>query len=200
MGIYENLTDALFSRVQARVLGILFVQPDQEFQLSEIIASAKSGRGAVQRELQKLAAVGIVSTIVHGNRKLYRANRESPVFEELHQLILKTVGLIDPLRNALSAYRSFVTSAFVYGSVAKRKDKASSDIDVMIIGEDLSYSEIYGALQRAEAVLARPVNPTLMSSADWVKKLKRKNAFVTKLLEQPKLFILGSEVELKALR
>src|SRR5271168_2194958 len=101
----SNLSGALFSRVQSRVLSILFGQPDQEFQLTEIISRAGSGRGAVQRELEKLPAVGIVATEAFGNRKLYHANRESPIFHELYQLILKTVGVLDPLREALMQYR-----------------------------------------------------------------------------------------------
>jgi predicted nucleotidyltransferase len=195
----SNLSAALFSRVQSRVLGILFGQPDQQFQLTEIISRAGSGRGAVQRELEKLTEVGIVATAAYGNRKLYHANRESPVFQELHQLILKTVGIVDPLREALTAYRQSIKSAFVYGSIAKGKDTAKSDIDVMIIGEGLVYSEVYSVLQQAEKHLARPVNPNLMTSNDWVRKVKAKSSFVTKILTQPKLFVFGNEDELRSL-
>ncbi|MEA2940668.1 MAG: hypothetical protein QOD09_1197 [Bradyrhizobium sp.] len=195
----SNLSGALFSRVQSRVLGIIFGRPDQEFQLTEIISKAGSGRGAVQRELEKLTEVGIVATAAYGNRKLYHANRESPVFHELHQLVLKTVGIVEPLREALMPYRQSIKSAFVYGSIAKSKDTASSDIDVMIIGEGLVYGEVFSALQKAEKHLARPVNPNLMTTNDWGRKVKSKSAFVTKILNQPKLFVFGNEDELKSL-
>jgi predicted nucleotidyltransferase len=198
--ISTNLSGALFSRVQSRVLGILFGQPDQEFQLTEIISRAGSGRGAVQRELGKLTEVGIVATAAYGNRKLYHANRESPVFNELYQLVLKTVGIVDPLREALTPYRQSIASAFVYGSIAKGRDTAKSDIDVMIIGEGLAYSEVYSSLQKAESVLARPVNPNLVTISDWVRKVKDKSSFVTKIFNQPKLFVFGNEDELRALR
>jgi predicted nucleotidyltransferase len=195
----SNLSGALFSRVQARVLGILFGHPDQEFQLTEIISRAGSGRGAVQRELERLTAVGLVATEAFGNRKLYHVNRESPIFHELHQLILKTVGVLDPVRDALMEYRSLIKSAFIYGSLAKGKDTAKSDIDLMIIGEALAYSEIFSALQKAEKLLARSINPNIMATRDWLKKLKGRNPFVTKILEQPKLFVFGTEDELRAL-
>lgn len=198
--VSSNLSRALFSRVQSRVLGIIFGQPDQEFQLTEIIARAGSGRGAVQRELEKLTEVGIVATAAYGNRKLYHANRKSPVFNELHQLVLKTVGIIDPLREALAPYRRSIASAFVYGSIAKGKDTAKSDIDVMIIGEGLVYSEVFSALQKAEKLLARPVNPNLMGVRDWVRRVKAKSPFVTKILSQPTLFVFGTEDELRALK
>jgi predicted nucleotidyltransferase len=191
-----SLSGALFSRVQARVLGILFGQADREFQLSEIIALAGSGRGAVQRELQKLTAAGIVDLATRGTRKLYRANRSSPIFSELRQLVTKTVGIADPIREALAVHRDAIDAAFVYGSVAKGKDTATSDIDVMIIGDKLGYGDVYGALQKAEAVLSRQVNPTLMTRRDWLKKAKDRNAFVTRVLAQPKLFVVGTQDEL----
>ena len=196
--IPPNLSAALFSRVQSRVLGIIFGQPDQEFQLTEIISKANSGRGAVQRELEKLTEVGIVAKAAYGNRKLYHANRDSPVFNELHQLVLKTVGIVDPLREALTPYRQFITSAFVYGSIAKGKDTAKSDIDVMIIG-GLVYSEVFAALQQAEKHLGRPVNLNLMSISDWGRKVKARSSFVTEILDQPKLFVFGNEDELGSL-
>jgi predicted nucleotidyltransferase len=196
--IPSNLSGALFSRVQSRVLGIIFGQPNQEFQLTEIISKAGSGRGAVQRELEKLTEVGIVATAAYGNRKLYHANRESPIFHELHQLVLKTVGIVDPLREALTPYRQSIKSAFVYGSIAKGKDTAKSDIDVMIIGEGLAYSEVFSTLQQAEKHLARPVNPNLMTANDWGRKVKAKSSFVTKILNQPKLFVFGNEDELRS--
>lgn len=203
MGKYEpvsNLSNALFSRVQARVLGIFFRHPDQTFQLTEILAKADSGRGAVQRELEKLTGVGIVNIVPFGNRKLYRVNRESPIFNELHQLVLKTTGIVEPLQEALAPYRQHITVAFVYGSIAKGSDTARSDIDLMIIGEKLGYSETYSALQKAETILARPVNPNLMTMSEWTKKLKNKNSFVAKIMSQPKLFIFGSEDELSTSR
>jgi len=198
--ISSNLAGALFSRVQSRVLGIIFGQPDQEFQLTEIISRAGSGRGAVQRELEKLTEVGIVATAAYGNRKLYHANRKSPVFNELHQLVLKTVGIVDPLREALTPYRQSITFAFIYGSIARGNDTAKSDIDVMIIGEGLVYSEVFSALQMAEKDIARPVNPNLMTAGDWAKKVKVKSPFITKILSQPKLFVFGTEDELRALK
>jgi predicted nucleotidyltransferase len=197
--IPSNLSGALFSRVQSRVLGILFGRPDQQFQLTEIISRAGSGRGAVQRELQKLTEVGIVATAAYGNRKLYHANRESPVFNELHQLVLKTVGIVDPLREALTPYRPSIASAFVYGSIAKGKDTAKSDIDVMIIADGLASSEVFSALQKAEKDLARPVNPNLMAVGDWVRKAKNKSSFVARIFNQPKLFVFGNEDEFRAL-
>jgi len=202
MGISEksvSLARALFSRVQLRVLGLLFGQPDHAFQITEVIQLAGSGRGAVQRELEKLAAAGILTAKLNRGRKTYRANKDAPIFDELHGIILKTVGLLEPLRRVLNPYKSKIVLAFVYGSIAKGEDTAKSDIDLMIIGKDLTYSDLYGSLQKAEKVLLRPINPSLMTINEWKQKLDDKSPFLSKIFQQPKLFVVGTENELKGI-
>jgi predicted nucleotidyltransferase len=191
-----GLASALFSQVQLRVLSLLIGQPDRNFHASELIRLAGSGSGAVQRELQKLATAGILNVTQSGNRKLYQANRQSPIFDELHSLIVKTVGLLEPIRRALKPKISEIDVAFVYGSTAKGEDTAKSDIDLMIIGHNPTYSEVYAALQKAEKTLLRPVNPTLMTPGEWKQKVADQNTFVRNVLQQPKLFVFGSENDL----
>jgi predicted nucleotidyltransferase len=193
----SGLALALFSRVQQRVLGILFGHPDGSFYSSEIIRLAGSGSGAVQRELIRLEDAGILSTVRSGKRKQYRANRASPIFKELRSLVLKTIGLREPIARALEQFRSKIKAAFVYGSIAKGSDKSTSDIDLIVIGDGLSYSEIYSALQRAEHALQRSINPNLMSHVEWKKKIASKNSFVSKIGRRPKLFVIGSSDDLK---
>jgi predicted nucleotidyltransferase len=191
-----GLADALFSRVQQRVLAILFGQPDRSFQGAELIRLAGSGTGAAHRELTRLAASGLVSVSRVGHQKHYRANRDSPVFDELHGLVLKTAGLAGPLREALAPFAGRIRAAFVYGSVAKAADTAKSDIDLMILADRLAYADVYNALQAAEAVLHRPVNPNLMTLRDWKRKRAKGGSFVAKIARQPKIFVLGGEDDL----
>jgi predicted nucleotidyltransferase len=153
----------------------------------------------VQRELEALSAVGFFTVSSTGSQKLYRANRQSPIFEELHGLVLKTVGLVEPLQKALKPYRPNIDVAFVYGSVAKGTDTAKSDIDLMIIGEDISYADIFAAMQSAEKNLYRPIHPNLMTVEDWRKRRANKSAFVTKIAEQPKMFVIGTDHELQGI-
>jgi predicted nucleotidyltransferase len=187
-----GLAGALFARVQLRLLGLLFGEPDRAFSASELIRLANSGSGAVQRELKKLADAGILSVTSSGNRRLYQANRRSPIF-------VKTVGLVEPLRRALKVFASDIEAAFVYGSVAKGHDTARSDIDLMIVGNDLAYSEVFAALQKAEKTLLRPVNPNLMTRSEWNRKRTQKVPFIGKILQQPKLFVFGTENELQGI-
>ena len=200
MGIYASevltIQDVLFSQVQQRVLGILFGQPDRRFQGVEIIRMARSGTGAVHRQLSSLAASGLVKVTQLGNQKFYQANPDSPVFEELCGLIRKTVGLRYPLLRALEPFRDQIDVAFIYGSVASETDTAMSDIDLMIFGNELDYVKIYKAVQEAEAILNRRINPSLSTLAEWRKKVAEKNSFIVKVKERPRLFIYGSEHDL----
>jgi predicted nucleotidyltransferase len=192
----SGLAGALFSTVQQRVLAIVFGQPDRDFSTSEVIRLAGSGTGAVHRELGRLSASGLVTVTRIGNQKRYRANRGSPIFEELRGLIVKTVGLVGPLADALSPLASKIRTAFVFGSVAKSEDTSESDLDLMIIGDDLAYAEVYTALQDVEARLGRSIHPNVMSAGDWHRKLVKRSAFVTRVNSQPKLFVLGSKDDL----
>lgn len=115
----SGLAAALFTPVQQRLLGLLFGQPDRRFQSGEIIRLAGSGTGAVHRQLQRLAEAGLITATREGNQKYYQARKDSPVFSELHGLVVKTIGIVDPLRDVLAPLASGMDAAFVYESVAK---------------------------------------------------------------------------------
>jgi predicted nucleotidyltransferase len=191
-----NLAGALFTPVQARVLGLLFGQPDRTFQSAEIIRLARSGTGAVHRQLARLEAAGLVMVERSGNQKFYRASPHSPVFRELSGLVVKTCGVTDPIRQALGALRKKIQAAFVYGSIAKRTDRASSDIDLLVVSDSVSYADVFEALQKTESALGRGVNPTVLPKSDWRTRRARKDSFVARIAAQPKLFVIGSESDL----
>lgn len=187
-----SLADVLFTPVQQRVLALLFGQPGRSFRSAELISLADSGIGAVHRQLIRLEDSGLVKVTRVGNQKHYQANADSPIFSELHGLIVKTVGLVGPLKEALAPFKVSVHAAFVYGSIAKGTDTAGSDIDLMVIGDNLSYAEVYGALQSAEETLQRPIQVSLMTLRDWQRKLAAGSPFVTRILAQPKIPLIGS--------
>jgi len=192
-----SLSNALFSKVQQRVLALIFGQPERSFYTSEIMRRVRSGTGAVERELSRLQRSGLVSVERIGNQKHYRANRESPIFEELQSLVVKTVGVAEPLRKSLTPYADKIKAAFIFGSVAKGTDTAESDIDLMVIGDELSYSELYTALQNVESALHRKVSPKFLAPKEWQRKALDKSSFVGKISALPKIFILGSEKDLR---
>lgn len=188
-----GLADALFSPVQQRVLGLLFGQPQRRFQSAEVIRLARSGTGGVHRFLTRLGEVGLITVTRSGNQKYYQANRASPVFSELHRLIVKTVGVVGPLRRALEPKARKIHAAFVYGSMAKRTETARSDIDLMVITDSLSYPEIFETLQSTERALARPVNPTVLTLSEWRAKRAQPGSFAARVAQRPRLFVIGSD-------
>jgi predicted nucleotidyltransferase len=192
-----GLGRALFSRVRLRVLGLLIGQPSRSYQLIEVISLVGSGRGAVQRELKRLANAGIIKISVTAGRKMYQANMQSPIFTDLHGLIVKTAGLVEPLQIALKTLSKRIDVAFIYGSIARESDTAKSDVDVMIIGSDIAYGDVYRGIQKAERSLQREINPTVMSVEEWKSKLSERNPFISKIAQQPKIFVIGTEDALK---
>ena len=192
-----STADALFPAVRQRVLAVLFGSPDRSFYANELIALARSGTGAVQRELASLLAAGLVTVRDQGNQKHYQANAASPVFAELRGLVLKTVGLADVLRAALAPREDQVAAAFVYGSVARQQDTAASDVDVLIVSDALGYAEVFGALEGAAQTLGRTINPTLYTRAELARRRAQDNAFVTRVLDQPRIWLMGDEEVLR---
>jgi predicted nucleotidyltransferase len=151
----------------------------------------------VQRELARLARSGLVTVRPVGNQRHYQANPDSPLFAELCGIAQKTVGLAEPLRDAMQPFVSQISVAFVYGSVAKRQDTAASDIDLMVISETLSYSDMFTALEVAATRLGRSVNPTILTRKTLAKRVKDDNAFVKRVLSQPKIWLIGGEDDLR---
>ena len=194
----SRIADALFPKGRQRVLAVLFGNPDRSFYANEVIALAQSGTGSVQRELAALSEAGLLSVTKQGNQKHYQANVAAPVFAELRGLVMKTSGLADVLRAALAPLAPQMVAAFVYGSVAKQNDTAQSDIDVMVVSAGLSYADVFGALEGATASLGRKVNPMLYTPAEMTKRITQDNAFVSRVLQQPKIWLIGDEKQLHA--
>ena len=200
MGINHNknlpLEKALFSKVQRQILALFFNQVDEGFYTNEIIRIIGSGSGSVQRELEKLVLSGLVTMQKIGNQKRYQANQNSAIFSEIRNIVIKTFGLADLIRDALKPIFKQIIVAFIYGSIAKENSTSQSDVDLMLITDKLTYTDIYPLLENAGGQLKRTINPTIYSSTEWTRKIKEKNNFLTRVLEQPKIFLIGNEHEL----
>jgi predicted nucleotidyltransferase len=194
--IVSGVADALFTKVQQRVLAVLFGNHARSFYANELIAMACSGSGAVQRELAQLEAAQLVTVRRVGNQKHYQANASAPIFDELRGLVLKTSGLVDVLRAAVAQLAAQIDVAFVFGSVAKGTDTAGSDIDLLVISDKVVYAELFAAVEPATNQLKRTVNPTVYSRREVDKRIRDDNAFVKRVLAQPRLWVIGEESKL----
>jgi len=191
-----SLADALFSKGQQRVLGVFYSNPERDFYASEIAEREQTGRGALQRELDRLTQSGLVTVTLRGRQKLYRVNPESPIFAELRSIVQKTIGVVEVIKTALFPHADQISNAFIYGSVAKGTDTAVSDVDLMVISDQLSYSELYEILSEAERTVERKINPTLYSPSEFRAKLADNNHFLKRVLEQSIVMVLGKRDDL----
>jgi predicted nucleotidyltransferase len=187
-----GIAGALFTPVQQRVLGLLFGQPERTFGSGELIRAAASGTGAAHRQLQRLEKVGLVNVTRVGNQKHYQANTSSPIFPELHGLIVKTVGIVEPLRAALAPFEKKIQLAFVFGSVAKGTERVGSDLDLLVVSDELAYVDLFEALQAAESTLGRTVNPTILTPSDWRRQRAKSDSFAKRIAEQRHIPVIGT--------
>ena len=188
----SSLADALFTSTQQRVLGALFGQPDRSFFVTQIMELAKSGRGAVQRELERLRNGGLVTVHKVATQKHYQANAASPLFDELCGIIQKTVGLAGPIREALESLPEMPRLALIYGSVARRTDTSSSDIDLLVVSDNAELEQVYAALMPVERVLARPISLMLYTEVGFQERLDNENPFISRILSSPTINLIGS--------
>lgn len=188
-----GLADALFTATQQRVLGLLFGQPERSFFATELIELTGSGSGAVQRELRRLVASGLVTVTRIGNQKHFQANHDSPVFDELRSLVIKTVGLADPIRQALLPLAEKIDLTLLYGSVPKGTDTASSDVDLLVVSDKLTLEDLYVVLAETETLLDRKINPTLYTSKEFDQRRDAGNTFLMRILTGRHIVLLGEE-------
>jgi predicted nucleotidyltransferase len=185
----------LFGTYRKRVLALLLLHPQQSLHVREIARSLDKPAGTLLRELQALAAAGVLVRKPVGNQVHFQANPTCPIYDELRGILKKTVGVADVLREALAPLAERIAVAFVYGSVASGEERTGSDLDVMIIGE-ARFAEVVAALDPAQELLRREVNPNLYSALEFRKKLAAGEPFLRRVLAGDKIFIIGGEDEL----
>ena len=192
----NTLADLLSSRVKAEMFRLLFGTVDQELHVREIERRSGLADATVRQELKRLTRLGVVELRRDGNRTYYHANTEHPLFPDIRNLVLKTSGLSDVLREALAP--SEVRLAFVFGSLARGKGRAESDIDLMVIGT-IGLRQLGKLLSGVGAKLGREINPHVLTPEEFAKRRKTREHFITTVLGEPRLFVIGNEDELKAM-
>ena len=194
----QSVGSALFGKTQRALLALFFVRPEESFYLRQIVRLAGVGQGAAQRELSAWVDSGLLVRNRRGQQVYYQANRDSPVFGELKALAVKTAGIADVLREAITKLPDRITLAFVHGSVAEQTEKAGSDVDMVVVG-DVTFGDIAAALQPAQDSIGREVNPSVYSEKEFRKKLRASHPFLKNVVGKPKIFLIGDERELKRL-
>ena len=194
MGI---LAEILSSNIRAEIFRNLFGVEKQSLHLREIERRTGFAVGTVQQEIKKLLRLDIITRIKNGNRSYYKANTNHPLYPEIRNLVLKTNGLADLLKQALSAELK-IKIAFVCGAFARKEEKAASDIDLMVIG-DIGLRKLTGLLMDVSEKLGREINPYRLTESEFIKRKREKDQFLQEVLASPKIFITGTEDELEAM-
>jgi len=190
-----SIAAAFLSDSQTRVFRWLFGQPERSYHLNELRRLTGLGSASLQRELNRLAEAGLVRSERIGNLRRFQANPQSPLYGELVGLTRKTLGAEPMLREALQPLVPDLQAAWIYGSVAKQTDTAQSDIDVMLVGKNLSLAKVLERLEPLEKGLGRKINPTVFTPAEFKRRRGEKDSFVNRVLSQPTIALLGEAVE-----
>jgi predicted nucleotidyltransferase len=188
-----SITSALFTERQSLLFGWLFGQPERSYHLNELIRLTGLGSASVQAELRRLTDAGIVLSERIGNLRRFRANPDSLVFSELTQMTRKLLGVEAQLREALDELQPPVRAAWLFGSIARGTDHAMSDIDVMVVADGLSLSDLIACLHPRETSLGRKINPTLYSVDEFTRRKADPASFVSKVLSGPVISLVESK-------
>jgi DNA-binding transcriptional ArsR family regulator len=192
----NTLAELLSSRVKAETFRLLFGVSPQELHVREIERQSGLADATVRQELRRLSRLGIVESRPDGNRTYYRANTRHPLYPDIHNLVLKTSGLVEVLREALNSTE--IELAFVFGSVAAGAERAESDVDLMVIGK-LSLRQLSKLLSGVATGIGREINPHIFTTGEFARRKKAHDHFIISVLAAPKLFVIGNENELAAM-
>ena len=180
------------SKLRAKILGWFFLHPDERFYVRQLAGLLKEDLANLSRELQRLERLGILYSTKQANQKYYCVNTKNPIHAELKGLIIKTIGLVDVLKEVFNPIKKYIKMAFIYGSFAKDKQALSSDIDLMVIGK-ISFGEVVRILEKAEKKIGREINPVVMDESEMKERLKKQDHFLTKVFSETKIWLIGNE-------
>jgi predicted nucleotidyltransferase len=199
MGTTPDPGSVLFGDTRRAILSLAFTRPDETFYLREVVRRTGKGTGAVQRELAQLTACGILRKT---GGKFYGANSDSPLFEPLTQLVVRTTGVADVLRDAIhrSGLSRRVAVAFLFGSFARGEHHAGSDVDLMVVTRDRGGrafpEDLSAALLGAQSTLGREVNPFVLPAPELAAKAAAGNHFICRVLAAEKIYLIGGPDDL----
>ena len=191
------LSEILSSNIRAEIFRNLFGVAQHSLHLRDIERRTGFAVGTVQQEIKKLKRLDIITRIKDGNRVYYKANTNHPLYSDIRNMVIKTNGLADLLKEALSS-ETKIKIVFVFGSIARQEEKAISDVDLLVIG-DIGLRKLTGLLMDVSGKIGREINPHRLTEGEFIKRKKGEDHFLQQVLNSPKIFIIGSEDEFNAM-
>jgi len=190
--------DFLFSPYRRQLLAVLFMRPDEQFHVRELDRLTGISAGSLHRELKAMAGAGLLRQERQGNLVLYQADRSCLIYDELASIFRKTIGLATLLSDALAQLANNIQFSFVFGSMASGNQVATSDLDICVLG-DVKLIEVVKALGALQGSLNREINPVVMTSDEFLRQLSDDSRFAQRIVEEPKIFVIGDEGEFRKL-
>ncbi|MBL6992173.1 MAG: nucleotidyltransferase domain-containing protein [Bacteriovoracaceae bacterium] len=175
------LAELLTSKTRAEVMRILFNGRKEEYYLREIERLSSMSIHSIQKEMKHLCSIDLVKSRKDGNRVYFKINKEHPLYGELASIVEKTVGAVGLLKERLKDSR--VECSFIFGSFAMEKEKADSDIDLLVIGS-LKMRALTKLLSGVQEKVGREINPHIFSKEEFETRIKQKDHFVTSVLKK----------------
>ncbi|MCY4420858.1 MAG: nucleotidyltransferase domain-containing protein [Gammaproteobacteria bacterium] len=179
--------DHVFNKTQRRILTLIFNNPGESFYTNELIRMVDTGSNAVSKELKRFKQSGILTAEKRGNQVHYQANQNSPIYKELYSLIRKTFGISEPFKEALLPIKDKIERAFIYGSFASGTENAESDVDLMVVTDELKWEEIIDHVDHLSGELMRSINPTLYTTTEFSERLSSDHYFIRKVMDRPRI-------------
>jgi len=197
---FVSIGNALFTKTQQKVLGLLYGEPTRRFYTNEIVRLANMGRGTIRRELDRLLAARLLIVTHEGNQHYYQSNQDNPIWAELVDIVRKSFGIVDVIKIALLDIDDEIELSFIFGSIAKQTETVNSDIDLFVVSDSIAYADLMAILSTVEQSLGRTINPSIYAREQIKTKLIENNSFLTRVMEQPKLWIKGVESDINEFR
>ena len=180
----------LFNKTQKRLLTLLFVNPEESFYTNELVRAVGTGTSTVTKELKRFNTMGLFATKKVGNQIHYQANQDCPVYEEMKSLVRKTFGVTDSFKEALAPISNKINKAFIYGSFADGTENSVSDIDLMVVSDQLTYTDVIDHIDHLSEDLMRTINPTLYTTNEFNDRLNKKHYFLSKVMKRPRIDLI----------
>ena len=184
------------SKTRVEILKLFLFNANNSFYQRQISNLTNQPIRGIQREVEKLNGIGIIEKSTQGNRIYYKLNKKCPIVQDLKNIFLKSVGIAEVLRENLK--EKGIKIAFIYGSYAKGEESLLSDIDLMVIG-DISSKELSSILSKSNRELMREVNYVVFPLDEFINKITQKDHFINSVLNDKKIYIVGSKDEFKEL-
>lgn len=182
------------SKIRKEIIGIYFSHPEKKYYIHQLARIIKKPAAYARKALLKLQEDGLLISEFQGRERYFSLNKKCPLYEEIKKIVAKTIGIEGLLQKILQKIAG-IEAAFIFGSFAGGKEDEQSDIDLMILG-DPNENELALAIAKLEKSLDREINYHIYSSAEFNKKIKRKESFINSIMRHPKIFIIGNEKEL----